>query len=69
MAILELKEPEKWPGWLVRFAIWLMKPFGVSLDYANRYPRQSIGRYLREVEYKEFYFGALYLSVGESLKK
>lgn len=66
MAILELKRPARWPEWLIRFGAWLNKPFGVSLDYAQWRPRVSVRRHLKEVLYKEYYFGALYLSVGES---
>jgi hypothetical protein len=50
---------------LVRFAAWLNKPFAVSIDLADRHPWESIRRYLIETEYKEYYFGALYLCAGK----
>ena len=65
LAVLDMKRPGRWPEWLVRMAAWLNSPYGVSLDLADRHPWESVRRYLREVEYREFYFGALYLSVGE----
>ncbi len=65
LAVFDMKEPEHWPSRLVRLAAWLNKPFGVSLDLAERHPWESIGRYLTEVEFREYYFGALYLCVGE----
>jgi demethylmenaquinone methyltransferase/2-methoxy-6-polyprenyl-1,4-benzoquinol methylase len=65
LAVLDMKEPESWPSWLVRFAAWLNKPFGVSLQIADRHPWEAVRRYLTEVEFREYYFGALYLSVGE----
>jgi demethylmenaquinone methyltransferase/2-methoxy-6-polyprenyl-1,4-benzoquinol methylase len=65
LAVLDMKEPGAWPVWLVRFAAWLNKPFGVSLELASRHPWESIRRYLIETEYKEYYFGALYLCVGK----
>lgn len=65
LAIFDMKEPEGWPQWLVRLAVWLNKPFGVSLELADRHPWESIRRYLDEVIFKEYYFGALYLSVGD----
>lgn len=64
-AVLDLKRPRRWPEWLVRFGAWVNSPYGVSLELATRHPWESIRRYLREVEYREFYFGALFLSVGE----
>lgn len=65
LAVLDLKQPDNWPYWLVRFAAWLNKPFGVSVELADRHPWESIRRHLAEVMFKEFFFGALYLSVGE----
>lgn len=67
IAIFDMKEPDRWPEWLIRLAAWLNKPFGVSLELANRHAWESVRSYLTEVEYKEYYFGALYLSVGEKL--
>lgn len=66
LAILDFKEPENWPVWLIRFAAWLNKPYGVSLELADRKPMESVRRYLKEVKYREYYYGVLYLSVGES---
>lgn len=65
LGVLDMKDPAMWPHWLVRLAAWLNKPFGVSLDLAERHPWESIRRYLTEVDFREYYFGALYLCVGE----
>lgn len=65
MAILDMKRPDRWPEWMVRVAAWLNKPYGVSLELADRHPWEVVRKFMREVEYREFYFGALYLSVGE----
>ena len=64
LAVFDIKEPEGWPTWLVRFAAWLNKPFGVSLALANRHPWESIRRYLTQTDYGEYYFGMLYLCAG-----
>jgi ubiquinone/menaquinone biosynthesis C-methylase UbiE len=64
VAVLDLKQPARWPMWLVRLAAWLNKPFGVSLEIAERHPWESIRHYLTETEFREYYFGALYLCVG-----
>jgi demethylmenaquinone methyltransferase/2-methoxy-6-polyprenyl-1,4-benzoquinol methylase len=66
LALLDFKKPEHWPEWVVRFVAWLNKPYGVSLELADRHPWESIRRYLSEVLFREYYFGALYLSVGEA---
>lgn len=65
MAIVELKRPEHWPEWLVRAGVWLNRPWGVRLDYADRHPWESIRQHLGEVSFRQLYFGAAYLSVGE----
>ena len=67
LAILDFKEPENWPVWVIRFAAWLNKPYGVSLELADRKPMESVRRYLKEVTYREYYHGVLYLSAGESV--
>jgi demethylmenaquinone methyltransferase/2-methoxy-6-polyprenyl-1,4-benzoquinol methylase len=66
MAIFDLKKPEYWPDWLFRFTAWLNKPYGVSMELAYRHPWWSIRQYLREVLFQQYYFGYLYLSVGEA---
>ena len=66
LAVMDLKRPEHWPEWLVRFAAWLNRPFGVSIELAERHPWESIQRYLTLVLFKEYYAGALYLAVGEA---
>ncbi len=66
LAVFDFKEPAGWPAWLVRLAAWLNKPFGVSLDLADRHPWESIRRYLTETKYQEYYFGALYLCAGKT---
>lgn len=66
LAVSGLKHPERWPRWLARVGIWLNRPFGVSEAYAALRPWESVRRHLREVEHREFYAGAAYLSVGES---
>ena len=64
LAIFEMKRPERLPEWLIRLGAWLNHPFGVSRDYAERTPWESMSRHLDLVSYQEFYAGALYLCVG-----
>ena len=65
LAIFDFREPTSWPRWLVGFAAWVNRPFGVTLDLAERHPWESVARHLDQVLHRELYFGALYLSVGE----
>ena len=50
LAVLDMKQPQGWPTWLVRFVAWLNKPFGVRLDLATRHPWDSAQRYLTDTE-------------------
>jgi len=65
-AILDLKQPDHVPLWLVRLGIMITKPFGVTLDQTSRHPWESVQRYLTSVIYKEYYYGFTFLAVGES---
>ena len=47
---------------MVRFGAWLLRPFGVSLDYTERTPRKSVRRHQDEVLYQEVLPGAIYLT-------
>lgn len=64
LAILDLKEPERWPQPLVRFAAWLNRPFGVTLDLAERHPWEALARHLPVARFDEYFSGAVYLCVG-----
>jgi len=65
--IVDFKKPDKWPMWMIKLFVILTRPFGVSLDIADRHPWESVARYMTLVEFRELYFGGLYLCVGEAL--
>jgi len=64
-AILDFKKPDKAPLWLTRFIVRLTTPFGVSLDLAERHPWESLEKHFPVNLHEEFFFGFVYLSVGE----
>jgi demethylmenaquinone methyltransferase/2-methoxy-6-polyprenyl-1,4-benzoquinol methylase len=66
LAILDIKSPDAWPDWMARFIAWINRPFGVSVEATRRQPWQSIERYLTQIRFREYYFGYLYLSVGQA---
>ncbi len=65
MVIADLKMPEKWPKWLVRFGLFITKPFGVTLDLTERKPWEKMKRYFDIVRFNELYGGSLYIATGE----
>jgi demethylmenaquinone methyltransferase/2-methoxy-6-polyprenyl-1,4-benzoquinol methylase len=64
--ILDFKKPENWPMWLVKLFVIVTRPFGVMLDLAERHPWESIDRYMTTIEFRELYFGVIYLCVGKA---
>jgi len=66
IAILDLKEPDGMPEWLVRLGVYVTAPFGVERDYTMRHPWESVERYLTNVTVDDLYFGFSYLAVGEA---
>lgn len=66
LAVLDLKLPERWPAWLVRLVARACRPYAVTLDLADRHAWESVHRYTDGAGYREFYFGAIYLSAGTS---
>jgi demethylmenaquinone methyltransferase/2-methoxy-6-polyprenyl-1,4-benzoquinol methylase len=64
--IVDFKKPGKWPMWMIKLFVILTTPFGISLDIADRHPWESVARYVTTIEFRELYFGALYLCVGKA---
>jgi ubiquinone/menaquinone biosynthesis C-methylase UbiE len=65
--IADFKKPDRWPLWLVKLGVLITKPFGVSLDLAERKPWQVMTKYLAHVTVTEFFGGFVYMAVGERL--
>jgi ubiquinone/menaquinone biosynthesis C-methylase UbiE len=65
-AVFDLKRSERAPEWLVRLGVLVNRPFGVTLDLAERRPWESLARHLGNVAVSEFYGGFAYLAVGEA---
>jgi ubiquinone/menaquinone biosynthesis C-methylase UbiE len=65
LMVLDFKLPDNWPMWLIKFFVILTRPFGVTLDLADRHPWEAIEKYLDLKAFKNFYFGAIYVAAGE----
>lgn len=64
--VLDLKRPTWAPEWLVHLAVWLSRPFGVTVDLAARHPWEAIERSFSRFEFEERYAGFAYIAVGET---
>lgn len=65
MVVLDLRQPENWPMWLVRVGIFITKPFGVSLDLTARKPWEVMKQRFTHVTMKSLFGGFVYIAVGE----
>lgn len=63
--LLDIKMSERWPLWVVKLGVALTKPFGVTLDLAQRKPWKVMESYFRRVTVTELYGGFAYIAVGE----
>lgn len=64
LVILDGKQPERLPQWLLKLLLWLMRPFGVTLDYLDRHTWESVERYFQETALEQMYGGMMYVSLG-----
>lgn len=64
MAVLDFKEPEHWPRWLLRFAVAMTRPFGVTWDLMDRKPWKSMERWFDSVDMQELFWGSTYVCTG-----
>jgi demethylmenaquinone methyltransferase/2-methoxy-6-polyprenyl-1,4-benzoquinol methylase len=66
LVALDLKRPDGIPEWLVRVGVFVSRPFGVTLDLADRHPWEVMGKYCSDVILTDLYFGFAYIATGRS---
>jgi ubiquinone/menaquinone biosynthesis C-methylase UbiE len=64
MVVVDFKAPERWPPWVLRAIVPLLRPFGVTLGLKDRHPWESMRRHFRMIDVREHYFGTTYVAVG-----
>ncbi len=64
LVVLDLKRPDGTPEWLVRAGVFVARPFGVTLDLADRHPWEAMGKYYADVTVTDLYFGFAYIATG-----
>ena len=63
--LLDFKKPERWPLWVAKLGVAITRPFGVTLDLAERKPWEVMKSYFRKVTVTDLYGGFVYIAVGE----
>lgn len=62
--VADLKMPDNLFRFFYPLLLPLFRPFGVTLDLANRHPWESIETYLHSTTMQEFFFGFTYIASG-----
>jgi demethylmenaquinone methyltransferase/2-methoxy-6-polyprenyl-1,4-benzoquinol methylase len=65
--VADLKMPSNIFLHLYPLLLPFFRPFGVTLDLANRHPWESIKRYLGNVAVESYFLGFTYISCGEKI--
>ena len=63
--VLDFRVPESWPVVLKKLWLGITRPFGVTLDLAERRPWMNMHTVLAQVQVRELYLGLAYLADGE----
>ena len=64
LAVTGLRDPERWPEWLIRLGSWLNRPFGVSDAYRHHRPWEAVDAHTSDATYTDIFGGAVYLATG-----
>lgn len=59
-----MREPARWPEWLIRIGSALNRPFGVNPAYRSHRPWESVEDHLDNTTYTEEFAGAVYTASG-----
>lgn len=65
LVILDFRQPENWPLWLVRLGVFVTRPFGVSLDLTDRKPWLVMQKHFSRVTTTLHFGGSVYIAAGE----
>lgn len=65
--VLDFKEPDWAPEWLIRLAVTLTAPFGVSRDLGANHPWEAMQRTFSNLDMSELYLGFAYIALSRKL--
>lgn len=64
IAVTGLRNPDRWPEWVIRLGSWVMRPFGVTEDYRDFHPWEAVEAHTTNSTYAEALGGVIYLASG-----
>lgn len=69
LVVLDVKATNGLGSYLNPLATYLTKPFGGNRTVLQRKPWEEMGRYLGDVQLREYYFGFIYVASGSKKRK
>jgi hypothetical protein len=63
--IADLKKTENPPSLLLKLMVFITRPFGVTLDLAERKPWKTMEKYFDTVQLSEFFGGFAYIAAAK----
>lgn len=64
IAVTGLRDPDRWPEWVIRAGSALMRPFGVAKEYRDHHPWEAIEAHTTNTTYTDALGGVIYLAAG-----
>jgi len=64
--ILDFKMPSNWISRLAPWLVLTVRPFGVTMDLAERHPWEALKKYFVDVAVEQLYGGIVYIAAGSS---
>lgn len=65
LVVADLKKPENSSSLLLKLMVFITRPFGVTLDLAERKPWKIMEKYFESVQVSEFFGGFAYIAVAK----
>ncbi len=60
--VMDFRAPQNWLKRFVPLLVTLVKPYGGTIEMADRHPWESMGKYMSNVVVKGFWFGMAYIA-------
>ena len=67
MVIVDLRKPDRWPLWVVKLLVWITRPFGTSLDIAERKPWLAMQNHFGNTQYLKKFGGFVFIATGRKI--
>ena len=64
MVVADFRIAENWPGPILKFAIFITSPFGVTLELGERHPWEAMQAVFGNLQMRTKYFDAVYIATS-----